>query len=195
MPKISDGKVGGLIEYLDSIVKNGRARLGVVTPLRTAVCKIFETVDGECYEDTDVRKVDINDYMIRFKNKALDKYNNASYKAYKNRASRAISWYENFLKDPGWTPTIVERSTKKNNENAAEFDKDIENAIQSKTVKQKINVLDDNKVERLVAFPFPISTGELATLHLPQKLSSSDAERIASFVKTLVIPDNKEAKM
>lgn len=41
----------------------------------------------------------------------------------------------------------------------------------------------------LCSYPFPLSTGEIATILLPEKITLEDAVRLGAFVHTLVIED------
>lgn len=41
----------------------------------------------------------------------------------------------------------------------------------------------------LLHYPFPLSTGQVATLDIPKKLEAEDAERLAEFILTLAKGD------
>jgi hypothetical protein len=184
VPEINNGNMKGLIEFLNSLVDKGRARKSTVLPLRIAVTKIFETVEGEGWENVNVMNVDLDDYMSRFKNKALDNYTSKSYHAYRSRAARAIRWYKNFLKDPGWAPKINTHKADGATKTAR-----VNKLIDSQAIKQDLE--SGPSVSKMIAFPFPLSNGELATLHLPAMLTQDDARRVSSFISALVI-DTRE---
>lgn len=39
----------------------------------------------------------------------------------------------------------------------------------------------------IISYPFPLSTGEIAELILPERISAEDAERLVAFIQTLVV--------
>jgi len=206
--KIGSGKAGGTIEYLDSLVAKGRATAGAVAPLKTAFSKVLETVDGEHWEEVDVRSLDIDDYLTRFQNLTLGKYNEASYRAYRLRTQKAAEWYKNFLTQPGWTPTFGKQSKKKadkkltakanpNNNTTKEVKQSVENPRPNNS-----NISDNSHQEELrssptnglIAYPFPLSDNKLATLYLPTTLKSIDAQRLSAYLQALVVEDSENKK-
>ena len=56
------------------------------------------------WEPTEVRSVDVDDYLDRFGNMTIGQYSTESLKTYKSRFQKALGWYGNFLSEPGWTP-------------------------------------------------------------------------------------------
>ncbi len=44
----------------------------------------------------------------------------------------------------------------------------------------------------LVKFPFPMTDGTLAELNLPTRISKPDAERLATFVRTLAVEPQRQ---
>ena len=182
---VGNRKISGLNAYLDSLVKKGRAKSSVVVPLKTAVHQIFETVEGEGWEDVDISKVDIDDYMFRFKNLALDRYNDRSYSSYRARANRALTWYNNFLQSPGWTPQIRKSPTQnKSLSNKSQPQKNNTSPVApTPEPSTKVNMQNND----LISFPFPMSDGSLASLCLPKRLSKEDADRLSQFISSLVV--------
>lgn len=188
MPEVvGNRKISGLNAYLDSLVEKGRVKSSVVVPLKTAVHQIFETVEKDNWENIDVAEIDLDDYMIRFRNLALDRYNEQSYISYKARANRALIWYNNFLQNPGWIPQTRKTSTSNKaqaNQSLAKKDNrkaDISVASAEQTPKNLPVINND-----LISFPFPLSNGVLASLYLPKRLSREDAERLSQFISSLV---------
>jgi len=186
MPDIvGNKKISGLNAYLDSLVKKGRAKSSVVIPLKTAVHQIFETVEKDNWEDVDVSDIDLDDYMIRFKNLALDRYNERSYGSYKARASRALTWYNNFLQNPGWTPQIRKSPTQnKKLPNGPQPQKKDTNLIMRVS---EPSTKGNTQSKDLISFPFPMADGSLASLCLPKRLSKEDADRLSQFISSLVV--------
>lgn len=184
---VGNRKISGLNAYLDSLVKKGRAKSSVVVPLKTAVHQIFKTVEEDNWENIDVAEIDLDDYIIRFKNLALDRYSEQSYNAYKARANRALTWYNNFLQNPGWTPQIRKSPT------SGKTQTNQPSAKKSNT-KSTMPITDAEHTPKtsptnndLISFPFPLSNGSLASLYLPKQLPEEDAERLSQFIASLVI--------
>ncbi len=197
---IGNGKISGLISYLDSLSTKGKVRSSVVTPLKSSVKSIFSIVDGEEWQDVDARSVDLDDYINRFKNLTIGKYDAASYTAYRTRAARALNWYSNFLQNPGWSPTVRSQQNDKKKVKTPDYQisqnvTDLRYVSEGEVIPTEHNpVLNKGPVvseidpsAKLIGFPFPMTNGVIATLYLPQSITPSDAERLRAFIQTLVI--------
>lgn len=203
---IGNGKVSGLIAYLENLSAKGKVRSSVITPLKSATKAVFIVVDSEQWKDTDVRSVDIDDYINRFKNLTIGKYDSNSYNTYRARISRAFNWYNHFLQNPGWAPAIKERSqdTRKATAAASATLKNVSRSFGDisegevvptplgEAVEQISTSDSQNTSARLISFPFPMSNGVIATLYLPQSIPRKDAVRLQSFIKTLVIDEDTD---
>lgn len=199
--QIGSGTAQGVIDYLDSLVDKGRSRSGVVNPLKTAITKVLEVTEGEKnWVATDVTNLDIEDVMVRFKNKTLSKYTEASYDAYQSRITRVIGWYKKFLANPGWVPKENARISKAENGNNSKKakprsgattdtgDATHEDDSQTRHVQQEAPKLD------VIAYPFPLANGEIARVYMPKGVTKADVQRLAVFLDALVIvPDNEDS--
>jgi len=173
--RIGDKNLGGLMDYMDSLVAKGRVKSSAIIPLKTAVRQIFETVEKDNWENIAIETIDIDDYMERFKNIALDRYNIDSYNTYRGRANKALNWYKNFLQDPGWIPSVRKNSVSANKKTGV-----LENA-------QKITSGSIVPNNNLINYTFPMSDGTLSTLSLPKFITQEDSDRLAKFISMLVI--------
>lgn len=195
--QIGSGTVQGLIDFLDQLVEKGRAKSGSVTPLKTATKKVISVVDGEeKWKETDLRRVDVDDYIERFKNLTLGKYTEDSYKAYQSRLNRAKSWYTKFLSNPGWVPSksAKGRPEKKQKNGHSELStKKNENSV-NETQISSVHVETDTSLSDLIAYPFPLLTGRIVNLYLPVDLTLADAKRLSRFIESLSIdvPDDSK---
>ena len=190
---MNDGKVRNLIEYLDNMESKGKASHSAMNPLRIAIRKITKIIDGDKWEDTDVKSIDIIDYMDRFAVLTSGTYSPESLIAYKSRLTRAIGWYLKFLQTPGWTPEIGKRI-------ANSKTKVLSNKVHpSNSTKTTISVTSPDPVPQSassiantsdrILFPYPLSDGQIVHISLPIKLSRLDAKRIASFVESIAVDD------
>ncbi len=192
---IADGTAAGVIEYLDVIVEKGRATTGAIQPLKTAFVKVLESVDGESWASVNVTKIDVDDYMTRFANLTRGVYSTKSITVYKSRVNRVLGWYSQFLSDPngGWMPTISIRATPKKAKDKSENKaKQHQSTPSERRAGQDMSSPVHVMTENMISYPFPLSGGSLATLNLPTNLTQQDADRIAGFVRTLVVQGGKD---
>ena len=198
---IGSGTAGGLVDYLDSLVEKGRSRVGVITPLKTALVKILEKTEGDDWEKVDVAKLDVDDVIARFKNFTLGTYTDASYRAYELRMKRAINWYNNFLKNPGWYPKSNRRNSKKvddsNGKKTARKINDNGPDTQSRQsithTSQSNDQVELPKIDS-IAYPFPLANGQTARVYIPMGITKADVKRMSTFLEALVIEEEAKLK-
>lgn len=193
---IGNGKINGLIAYLENLSAKGKVRASAITPLKSAVKTVFSVVEGEEWGNIDSRSIDLDDYFRRFKNLTMGNYDSSSYSTYRARISKALDWYGHFLQDPGWAPVVKERAKDKKK---VKLDisptihiQDIDSISEAETIpgSQIEQVASTNNYKtssKLISFPFPMSNGIMSTLYLPQNISQKDADRLQAFIQTLVV--------
>ncbi len=187
---MGDGKAKNVLEYLDNLIEKGKATKGAVVPLKVAFTQVVRVVDGDNWEETDVKGVDVEDYMARFANLTMGKYSSDSLTVYKSRVNKVVSWYTQFLDKPGWTPDVQRR----NRAPKATI-----------SVKQKVAPVQPTSTQPpnqpgapqsmpeiantpgRILYPYPLSDGQLIHISLPVKLLRSDARRIAAFIESIAI--------
>ena len=191
---IGSGTTAGAVQYLDFLSSKGHLTHGSVRALKTGFTRVAKTLGGEEWEKIEVRSIDVDDYMTRFANMTQGQYNVASLADYKSRVTKVVTWYLEFLSKPGWVPDVKARTLSK-----APMEK---TPIAAKTEKQNDHLPSAEQLtsktetskkpaalSNLVAFPFPLTDGTLASLYLPPSISNSDAKRMARFIETLVIEE------
>ena len=100
---ISTGTAGGLLAFCDYLLEQDHASCGVVHPWRYAVKQVFTRLDGDDFETTDVRGLDVDDYMQRFASAPRDPQEPDRKYAYHERFPKAVAAYRGYLTDPtGW---------------------------------------------------------------------------------------------
>ena len=97
---MGDGKAINVIEYLDNLIEKGKASKGAIVPLKVSFAKVVKTIDGDTWQDTEVKSIDVEDYMARFANLTIGKYAPESLTVYKSRVNKAVGWYLRFLTNP-----------------------------------------------------------------------------------------------
>ena len=191
---MGDGKAGNVIEYLDNLIDKGKASQGAISPLKVAFSKVLRTIDGERWDDTDVKSIDIDDYMDRFANLTMGKYASDSLTVYKSRVNKAINWYVQFLDKPGWTPDVQRRNrvagpkAKRAGGSAGGRSINVTSAPASNETSPQSMPSVANAPNRIL-YPYPLIDGQLVHFSLPVKLSKTDARRIGIFIESIAIED------
>lgn len=183
--QIQTGTGEGLLEFLDYVLDKGYGTAAAVGPLRSAARQVFSVVEGGGDVATvDVRGMDLADYLSRFETKARSgDLKVESIQAYRRRFERAYEAYLAFL-DSGRAPSFTSRS-RVSRQQAAEAK--VTSGSASVTPKAS-GVASASEVARdpMIEYPFPLRSGQVASLRLPVRFERQDAERLAAFVRTLV---------
>lgn len=192
MESIGKGTAKGLIEYLGVLVDKGRATSGAITPLRTAFEKVMVVVEGEEWENIATQSIDVEDYIARFANLTRGKYSPKSITVYKSRIHRVLGWYRRFMseEEAGWMPTLGTRRVKsKETTKNTPPKQSVEHNIQEAEATASGYAPNENLGVRngLLPYPFPLTDGTIAQLKLPAHISKDDADRMAAFIKSLVV--------
>ncbi len=174
------------MEFLDFMVAKGYGTSSSIDPWKSASKQVFSTVEGEGFESFDVRSFDVDEYLTRFENMSIGKYSAESLRAYRGRFRKAVDAYRSYLADPNWRPPPPRRSTRSAPEGseAKGQGKKRGSAKGSDLVAAAppASPLSDS----LIAYPFPLKSGQMARLHLPTQLDREDAERLTHFIRALV---------
>ena len=187
---MGDGKAKNVLEYLDNLTEKGKATIGAITPLKIAFTKVVQVVDGENWENTEVKNIDVEDYLSRFANLTMGRYTSDSLTAYKSRVNKAVSWYIQFLDKPGWTPDIQRRNRGPKALTTKEAQKTVpitanETLKPQQDSSQLISTIPN--VPGRILYPYPLSDGQLVHISLPVRLSTNDAKRIGTFIESIAI--------
>ena len=179
MADLNSRTPGGTLAYCEYLLVKGYATPAQVNPWRTAIQKVFETVEGERWESLDLTSVNLDEYLLRFQTLAGAQYKAESITAYKRRIRNALDAHEHYLAT-GRPPTFSrggkrERAEEKANGSPAVS---IETATPSRApATGKCSDLND--------FPYPLGDGRMVTLRLPSRMKGDDVNRICAFIRTL----------
>lgn len=197
---MGDGRAKNVLGYLDNLIEKGKATSGAITPLKTAFSQVVRVVDGENWEETDVKSIDVEDYMARFANLTMGKYSSDSLTVYKSRVNKVVSWYLQFLDKPGWTPDVKKRNrTSKSKVSEQQKTMPVQvPTVSSQTPTQPERPQSMPEIANApgrVLYPYPLTDGQLIHISLPVRLSKDDARRIAAFIESIAIDQpTQEAK-
>jgi hypothetical protein len=180
---ISSKTPAGLFEFCDYMVDKGYATAGAMEPWKTAAKKILSAVDPEGYEQMDLSTADLDDIQSRFETLTLSDYKHESQITYGKRLRNAVTAYLSFV-ETGRPPQL--RKPRQASSPKAEKKNNVRSIG---TPKAAPGTPTD---PALVKFPFPMTDGTLAELNLPTRISKQDAERLATFVRTLAIEPQRQ---
>jgi hypothetical protein len=194
---MGSGTVGGLMAFFDYLVQKGIATPSAVTPLKSAAKQVFETVEGtDEIDEMDVRSLDVEEYLDRFQVKAIGtgRYKPESITAYRKRFARGLEYYSTYLTS-GAVPKLRLRATAGGATTPRK--RHATDHPEPGTAGAPLPLVGDTELshssgDALISYPFPLQSGGIATLRLPVRLDRADAERLATFVRTLVFEPQKE---
>jgi len=184
---MQDRTVEGLIAYCDWLVDKGYATVAQVDPWRTAVKKVFETVEGEGYASLSLSGIDLADYLGRFQTLAGSQYKSESIVTYGRRLRNAIEAHEHYL-STGRPPTFRRGGSTAKKDGEAKPKAAKAATVQAQTPAQTLSVGGPGFVE----FPFPLRGGQMAHLRLPSRLDKTDVDRLSAFLRTLQVEEQAQ---
>lgn len=176
MSKINDKSVDGLMEFCEYLADKGLATRRTMENWRGAARTVFAAVEGgEDFGATDLADLDLDSYLTRFETLTRGKYKPDSLTAYGSRVRNAVDAYFEYI-ESGETPKL-----RKPNRQAAVKTP----APPSRGTDPVSPAANHAPMGELIKFPFPLQSGEMATLQLPRRLQKEDADRLSAFLRTL----------
>ncbi len=167
--------VGSTLAFCDWLADKGYATSAQTDPWRTAIKKVFGTVEGDGYESLDWSALDVDEYVERFQKLASGGYKAESIVAYARRMRNAFDAHAHYL-ETGRAPSF--RAGVKRQKPAEKGNDD--HAVVP--IKHRQPVAEQ---AGMVTFPYPLGDGRMISLTLPQRLKGDDVNRITAFIRTL----------
>lgn len=164
-----------LIDHWGWATKRGLMNANTAATLRAACAKVLSIFDN--LDAVDVRQLDVEETLRRFKNLRGKDLKPDSIEAYEQRFRQALKSFLEYVDDPGgWKPTMraPERNGRAKTKEAA-----------PKGVGAVL--APDLGNGRAISYPFPLRDGFVAQLVLPNDLKAVDVTRITTFMNTLVV--------
>lgn len=172
--------VGGLLAYCDWLRDKGYQSRNAVEAWKTAISKVFKAVEPEGYESVSLDGLDLDDYMQRFRTLAGSEYKAETITVYARRIRNAIEahdYYRENGKPPSFRKPPARSAASKTATKASAQKQKAKSATRSPEQPQPMG--------ELVAFPFPLRSGQMAELKLPSRLDKTDADRLSVFLRAL----------
>jgi hypothetical protein len=94
---IQSGTAEGLLQFLDWVVAKGYGPATAAGPQKSAVKQVLTVTEGDDFGSLDIRSLDLDDLLSRFEVRALGDLKAESIGAYRNRFTRAVEAYREFL--------------------------------------------------------------------------------------------------
>jgi len=161
-------------------VNKGYATAAQVNPWKTAIQKMFETVEGDGWESLDLDTINLDEYGSRFQTLAGAAYKAESIAAYKRRVHNAIQAHEHY-RSTGRPPNFRQ---------GAKRSKPEERDAPAKVVPMEPKANAGSPAAAapaggMMTFPFPLGDGRIASLTVPPRMKPDDVNRLAAFLRTL----------
>jgi hypothetical protein len=182
----TSGTGAGYIAFLDYAEKKGEVPAATVQNWRGASLKALAIEDD--WRDMNLVDFDLEAHLGRFETLRRTSYTASSMKAYRSRAKVGIQAYRLWLANsPDWKPRSVGTTRASRN------------GSPKKSAGTSPPATDEKKAEAgyvphrspLIEYPFPLRPGVRALITLPEDLTEAEAKRLALFVETLAVPDQR----
>jgi hypothetical protein len=171
--------VDDLLDFLDHAAKRGLMPAATAQALAVASRNVLGVLMDD--EKKDLAQVDIDAVVKRFTNKRAKDFNPSSLKVYGQRVHKAVRLFLDWRKDPAsfTVKTRTPRGTAKRR-NGSPDDRSQTPDVPAAAVPVQI----DGTYQPAL----PIRPGVVVTLlNVPVDLTSAEADRLAGFIKMLVI--------
>ena len=172
-----------LLEFLAHAGDRGLMPAATAQAMAVASRNVLSVLTQE--EQADLRGLDLEAVIKRFMNKRAKDFNPSSLKEYARRVRRAVELYEQWLANPAEFNVKTRMSNPRKERTASR------EAAAPIATPSGYPDLDRNTILQLPGSfqsAFPVRTGHVVTLvNIPEDLTSSEAERLAQFVRMLAV--------
>jgi hypothetical protein len=183
MADINGNTPESALAYCDYLIDKGYATTTQINPWKTAIQRVFETVEGEGWEALDLTAVDLEEYGGRFQTLAGAQYKAESVTTYRRRVNNALQAHEHY-RATGRPPSFrkggkrAKPDEEKTPANVVSMESKATNAG---TTAPSVGSAPGG----LMTFPFPLGDGRVVSLTVPPRMKSDDVNRLAAFLRTL----------
>jgi hypothetical protein len=173
----NDYSTADLLDFLSHATDKGLMPAATAQALAVAVRNVFSVLDDQ--EKADIRHLDIEAAIKRFTNKRARDFSPTSLKEYGRRVRRAVDLYTQWRDNPAdftvrtRAPTAARKDRVSRGEVSVSTDPDGHLPTSAASGYQSA---------------FPVRPGHvIALLNVPEDLTTSEAERLAQFVRMLAV--------
>jgi hypothetical protein len=179
-----DTNAESLVQHWTWAAKKGLMNANTAAGLRGACLQVLGVL-GDEWKVQDISAIDVEDVLHRFTNLRKKDFKPAVLEAYRARFRKALSSYNDYLRDPGgWKPSTQEKSVTS------------ERRARSRKPELRADVSTSESIGSAPAvgsvdYNFPLRTGVMARLVLPSNLTKDEVNRLSAFMSMLVIEHPK----
>jgi len=185
---MNDYTTDSLIAFLELSQQKGWMNKNTAQTKRNSIASIFEILNDD--EKLDVRELDVDAVLRRFRNTMADDFTDASLKSYKSRLASSIREYTRYKKNPhGYTPKKRRLTLHKNRKvSPLELRYTSKGKNESSPTASNLPPEKMSSVSNSHIFPIPIRKNcTVRITGLPQDLQASEAKKIAAVITALAM--------
>jgi hypothetical protein len=188
-PRTADGTGGGLIAFLNWTMAKNELVEATASALRTGCQKVLSVEDDP--ESLDLRDVDIDNLIARFRNKHRLDMRDRTLDQYEQRFRQSVEMYLRWLdNDPAWKPAQRKKPVAVNGGGKSPAAPSANATSPRSNREPEVSV--SPALDSLIEYPFPIRPGLRGRITLPEDLTLKEAHRIANFVASLAFEEQAE---
>jgi len=190
---MSDENTGlgaGLQEFLEWAGRTGEMNPKTAESWATSARRVL-SVGGDP-DEVDLRGLDVEALLDRFETLNRTKYSEASMTTYRSRFRRAVAAYLAWLDNEPWKSSTRTVVRKRSSSNGA---KNAQAVTPTTEASNTVPIPQHGSTARLVSYTVPLRPDLMVTMTLPVDLNTQDAERIATFVKSLAFVTEPPVRM
>ncbi len=184
MDMTNDYSLDDLLDFLSHTGNKGMMPTATSRAFAVAARNVFGVLDPE--EQKNIGKISLEAVIKRFNNKRARDFNPGSLKEYARRVQRAVELFEQWKENPAdfsvktRATNTRRKSTKiKNGDNVNE---------EASTSTTPLALHAPSSRHGTYQSSFPVGPGRVITVsNIPEDLSSSEAEKLAQFVRMLAV--------
>lgn len=187
--KPGDGTAAGMIAWLNWTIASNELVEATAVALRTGCIKVLAVEDD--LDEVDVKAVDIDTIVLRFRNKHRGTMKDQTINTYEQRFRQTVEMYKKWLdNDASWRPATRNRGGAGV---ARKSEKQAGVSVPSAKVETAVQA-ESTPSAHLIQYPFPIRPGLQGKISLPENLTVREARRIANFVASLAFEDEEPVR-
>ncbi len=174
-----------LLDFLSHTANKGMMPAATSRALAVATRNVFGILDGE--EQSNIGALDLNAVIKRFNIKRAKDFNSASLKEYGRRVQRAVELYEQWNENPAEF-SVKTRTTGTRPKSGKATQNNVNNDASPTNIVATTAAQVSSSHHGTYESSFPVGAGRVITVsNIPKDLTSSEAEKLAQFVRMLAI--------
>lgn len=192
-PELLNSATGaGLIYFCDIMIKRNEMTKGTGSALRTGCKKVLDTEEDP--DDLNLRNLDMEALLRRFRNKNRIDLNDNSLRTYEQRFKQTVEMYLKFIDgDADWNPVKARPGAGAGKSPTAKATKpgtvvEIKPGATtpaSEPPSEAATAVPPTPGPGRMLFPIPLRPGRRALLDLPEDLTEQEAKKVANVVAAL----------